>query len=147
MYIRRINMSAPNQTISTRQGLGYVMMACTVVFPSLAYFMHSSSLFGEFALFKLLAIATVGGAITGALFAKPGDWLTGCLSGALAGAGAAGALHLYVYWFQKQELLKAEFILVLGAGALPGFLLGKLLARRTAKPEAPQQSLRALRRP
>jgi hypothetical protein len=122
-------MSAPNQKISTRHGLGYLIMACTIVFPTLAYFEKGSSLFGEFALAKLLGIAAIGGAITGALFAKQNRWLIGCLTGALAGAGAAAAVPLYVNCFHRQELWKGEFILVLGAGALPGFLLGKLLMR------------------
>jgi hypothetical protein len=118
-----------NQPISTRHGLAFIVVACSVVLPSLAQFQLGSSLFGEHPLSKLLSTAAVGGALSGALFGGRRWWLIGLIAGAVAGVGAAGALPLYVAWMHRTTIWKGEFILALGAGAMPGVLLGVFLTR------------------
>ncbi len=121
--------AAHNQPISTRHGLAFIVLACSVVFPSLAQFQLGSSVFGEHPIPKLLSIAAVGGALSGALFGGRRRWLIGLIAGAVAGVGAAGALPLYIAWLHKKTIWKGEFILALGIGAMPGVLLGALLSR------------------
>ncbi len=124
-----MDTSARNQPISTRHGLAFIVIAGSVLFPSLAQFQLGSSLFGEHPVEKLLCIAAVGGAISGALFGGRRWWLIGSIAGLVAAVGAAGAVPLYVAWLHKEKLWKGELILVLGAGAMPGLMLGAFLSR------------------
>jgi hypothetical protein len=118
-----------NQRISTSHGLAMIVMTCSVVFPSLVQFELGSTLFGEHPISKLLYIAAAGGALSGALLGGRRWWLIGLIAGAVGGVGSAGALPLYVAWGHRTIILKIEFIMALGIGAMPGLFLGALLAR------------------
>src|SRR5712671_2782337 len=124
-----MDVSTRNQPISTRHGLAFIVIACSVALPSLAQFQLGSSLFGEHPIEKLLCIGAVGGAVSGALFGGRPRWLVGSIAGVVAAVGAAGALPLYVARLHREHLWKGEWILLLGVGAMPGVMLGAFLSR------------------
>lgn len=118
-----------NQRIPMKVALAYIVGTGFILFPSLAQSQYGSSLFGEHPVSKLLSIAAVGGALSGALFTGRRAWLIGLICGALAGIGAAGAFTVYAAWMHKKTFGKVEIMLILCIGAMPGVLLGVLLNR------------------
>jgi len=116
--------------IPFEEGLALILAIITIASPLHAY-LHNPDVFGDQRTLKLLAIATVGGAASFGLYVGPGERLMGVVAGLVAGLGAAA---LCAEWIRVSLPMAGwtrhlAFDLMLGVGAVPGFLLLWLFRR------------------
>jgi hypothetical protein len=129
-----------SHVFSTVQGLALILFAATVVVPVIAYVHFGFDRLFGYPKTVLVAVAAAGGAASMVLVAQSGLRLVGLITGALMGAGCAGAvifanahfanlLHTYI-------LGKVIFLLVMLIGAFPGVMILARIASNHRKAKA-----------
>jgi hypothetical protein len=81
----------------------------------------------------LIAIATVGGGIGGALMAGRETWLLGTIGGLIAGPCGLIAVYYYAQW-RRPSVYMIEIALVQGLAGLPGLFVFRLLRKLKGVP-------------
>lgn len=117
-------MANLKQTIPTNQAIAFVLWACLVVFPLLAY-RESTDVFGTPALVHLAALTGFGGLVGTAVIARRGNRLLALLPGAVGGVGVALLWH-YLLFTNPIEFIgqgKRALLVSIFVGASPGLAL------------------------
>lgn len=117
-----------NEAPTKLQNIGVAILALTIGTPALDY-AGFQVLFGyhlDWSLPVCLVVATIGGAVGGALLADK-HFVAGLMGGLLAGPGGFLALHFYV--MDRESVRTIELVLAQLAGSLPGIGLYHILKR------------------
>lgn len=126
-------MSALNET--PREKAGAIVFTLATLLPGMAL----GGFFDEVAYMvpfvAWLAIATVGGAVGGAIYGEYAPVKT-AICGAIAGGGIVFAIPFYTELRAQlsDTFIVAEFLIPMLIGALPGFALYKLWAKPPSSP-------------
>jgi cation transport ATPase len=126
-----------SHVFSTVQGLALLLLGVTVMVPVVAYVHFGFDRLFGYPKIVLLAVVTTGAAVSMVLGVQKGLRLVGLITGALMGAGCAGAvifanehfanlLHIY-------KLGKAVLLFVMLLGAFPGLGIWARLASNHRK--------------
>ena len=130
-------MANINEVIPTNQFVFYILAACLVFFPMLAY-RDTAEFFGTPAVLHFAMLTGFGGAVSALALVSRGDRLLSLLPGAIGGIVIALSWHTLLHSSSGANLGSGKsaiaVILIFGGLiALVLFLLIKKLFRRTAE--------------
>ena len=133
----RLDPPMKNDKGTPLQTIGIVILVLTVGAPAMNYagFQGLMGLKLNWDLATCLAVATVGGAIGGALLGDK-HLIAGLIGGLLAGPGGFLALHFYL--MDRESVRTSETLLIQLAGSLPGIAVFHIL-KRFHPPEVSEQ--------
>jgi hypothetical protein len=128
-----------NDTPTILQNIGAAVVVLTIGLPAMD---HAG--FGGFMGMELnwdlsvcLVVATIGGAIGGALLGSK-HWVAGLIGGVLAGPGGFLALHFYL--MGRESVWNYEMMLVQLIGSLPGIAVFHILKRFRSWEDSEQET-------